>query len=143
VGAMKTAYTDAAGRPTGGLEKTNVLDGLIAVVTTLEAGVYTWSTGVDVTADITFTGSSTDVFILQTSGNVLFADGIKVILAGGVKAENIFWQVAGLVDVGPTAHMEGVILAKTSVTFKTGSSLNGRILAQTAVILQKATITEH
>jgi hypothetical protein len=37
--------------------------------------------------------------------------------------------------------MEGIILGKTAVTFITGSSLNGRILAQTACTLQKATIT--
>jgi hypothetical protein len=37
--------------------------------------------------------------------------------------------------------MEGVLLVKTDVLFVTGSSLNGRVLAQTAVNLQMATIT--
>jgi hypothetical protein len=32
-------------------------------------------------------------------------------------------------------------LVKTAVTFVTGSSLNGRVLAQTACVLQSATIT--
>jgi hypothetical protein len=38
--------------------------------------------------------------------------------------------------------MEGVLLVKTGVTYITGSSSNGRVLAQTAVNLQSATITQ-
>jgi hypothetical protein len=37
--------------------------------------------------------------------------------------------------------MEGILLVKTDVIFKTGSSLSGRILAQTRADLQMATIT--
>jgi predicted acyltransferase (DUF342 family) len=66
----------------------------------------------------------------------------KVILAGGVLAKNIFWQVAGEVIVGADAHLEGVLLVKTAAVFKTGASLNGRILAQTACTLQMAVITQ-
>jgi hypothetical protein len=80
------------------------------------------------------------------SGNVNFAANYKVILDGNAEnkalAQNIFWQVAGKVDVGAGAHMEGIILAKTGVTFLTESSLNGRILAQTAAVLQVATIKQ-
>jgi hypothetical protein len=63
---------------------------------------------------------------------------------GGGKplAKNIFWQVAGYATIGEGAHMEGIILGKTAVTFITGSSLSGRILAQTACTLDKATITK-
>jgi hypothetical protein len=38
--------------------------------------------------------------------------------------------------------MEGIILAATAVTFETGSSLDGRIMAQTFCALQQATITQ-
>jgi hypothetical protein len=65
-----------------------------------------------------------------------------VTLDGGVLASNVFWQVAGDVSVGTGAAMEGVLLVQTAVTFKTGSSLNGRILSQKACALQKATIFE-
>ena len=64
-------------------------------------------------------------------------------MAGGAQANNIFWQVAGKVNVGTGAHMEGIFLVQTAVTFKAGSSLNGRILAQTACVLEKATITAN
>lgn len=59
---------------------------------------------------------------------------------GGALAKNVFWQVAGNVPVGDGAHMEGVISTYTDVVFVNGSSLDGRIMAQTAVALQKATI---
>jgi hypothetical protein len=37
--------------------------------------------------------------------------------------------------------MKGILLIKTDVLFETESSLSGRVLAQTACNLQKATIT--
>jgi hypothetical protein len=63
-------------------------------------------------------------------------------LEEGAKAKNIFWQVAGYVTVNAGAHMEGILLVKTKVDFITGSSLNGRVLSQTACTLQMASITE-
>jgi hypothetical protein len=38
--------------------------------------------------------------------------------------------------------MEGVLLVKNHAVFMTGSSLNGRVLAQTAVTLDSSTITQ-
>ena len=63
-------------------------------------------------------------------------------MTGGVLAKNIFWQVATSVMVGAGAHMEGILLIKTGATFITGSSLEGRVLAQTACVLQSASIVE-
>ena len=77
------------------------------------------------------------------TGDLKVDDNKKITLAGGAQANNIFWQVAGKVNVGTGAHMEGIFLVQTAVTFKAGSSLNGRILAQTACVLEKATITAN
>jgi hypothetical protein len=44
------------------------------------------------------------------------------------------------VDLGTTAHFEGVVLSKTSIAVKTGASINGRLLAQTAVVLDANTV---
>ena len=82
------------------------------------------------------------VFIIQIAGNLIQSANYDVNLDGAAKPENIFWQVAGYVWVGAGAHMKGVILAKTEADFLTGSSLNGRILTQTACNLQQATIIE-
>ena len=54
----------------------------------------------------------------------------------------MFWQVAGFVDLGTTAHLEGTVLSQTSISLRTGASVNGRLLAQTAVDLDGATVVE-
>jgi len=69
------------------------------------------------------------------------SSAVKITLSGGAQASNIFWQVAGDATLGTTAHFEGIILCMTGITFQTGASMNGRALAQTAVILDANTIT--
>ena len=65
-----------------------------------------------------------------------------VALAGGALSKNVFWQVAGKVDVGTTAHVEGVVLTQTAITLGTGASVNGRLLAQTAVSIDGNAIVQ-
>ncbi|CAE8618267.1 unnamed protein product, partial [Polarella glacialis] len=140
IGDMETAYTDAAGR-VALPENTNLNDGDLGGQT-LGPGLYTFSVPVTMPTDLTLEGSDTDKWIFQMSGNLDMAANTKVILEGGALASNIVWQVAGKVEVGTTAHMEGILLVKTKADFLTGSSLNGRILAQTAVTLQSSTVTQ-
>lgn len=109
---------------------------------TLAPGVYKWGTGLLVPTDVTLTGSSTDVWIFQIAGDLLLSSGAHVNLSGGAEAQNIFWQVAGLVDLGTTSQLEGVVLTETAVTVQTGASVNGRLLAQTAVSLDGNAVTE-
>jgi hypothetical protein len=135
---MEAAYTDAAARSNGNdTSKTNLGAGGIGGLT-LTPGVYTFGSGVNVMSDVTFTGDG--VFIIQMTGGLTVASDMKVILAGGAQAKNIFWQVAGTISVGNKAHMEGIFLAKGVVAFVTGSSLNGRVFSQTACTLQSTTI---
>jgi hypothetical protein len=141
VSDMETAYTAAAAQPTSGANLN--LGGSAGIGgMTLTPGVYTFDVNILINADVTLSGGPTDIFIMQTTGFLDVANGKKVILQGGAKAYNIFWQVAGHVRVGTTAHMEGVLLVKTKADFQTGSSLNGRVLAQTAVTLDQTTIVE-
>jgi Ice-binding-like len=65
-----------------------------------------------------------------------------MLLSGGAVAKNIVWVVADDVTAQAGAHVEGIILGATAVTLVTGSSMNGRILTQTAVALQQATVVE-
>ena len=44
------------------------------------------------------------------------------------------------ITFGAGSHFEGIILAATGVTLQTEASMYGRILAQTEVALQKATL---
>jgi hypothetical protein len=144
---MEAAYSDAAGRLNTDAARKDLGAGSLGDVfggptAKLTPGVYTFATDVNIASTIYFDGSATDVFIIQIQGNLIQTANTKVILSNGALAENIFWQVGGHVQVGAGAHLEGILLAKTAVTFITGSSLNGRILAQTAVALQMATITQ-
>jgi outer membrane murein-binding lipoprotein Lpp len=141
VSDMETAYNDAAGRDTSDTSKINVGAGLIASYT-LTPGVYTWNVDIYFAKSFYLSGGACDVFIFQTSKNLIAGSAARVILQGGVQASNVYWQVAGNVEIGTTAHIEGIILCKTDVTFKTLSTLNGRILCQTFAALQMVTIVE-
>lgn len=136
---MGNAYNNAAGRSEPDFVElyTGDIGG-----NTLYPGLYTWSNTVLIPADVTLEGSSDDVWIFQIAENLTLDSDIKIILTGGAQAQNIFWQVAGEVTVGTNAHMEGVILSKTGITLTTGASINGRMLAQTAVILDENIVVQ-
>jgi hypothetical protein len=138
IGDMQLAFTDAAGRAPG---VTELGAGNIGGKT-LAPGVYKWGTGLLVPTDVTLTGGPTDVWVFQIAQDLTLASAAKVLLAGGAVPKNVFWQVAGLVDVGTTAHLEGIVLCQTSITLRTGASMNGRLLAQTAVNLDGSTVVE-
>jgi hypothetical protein len=138
VSDMETAYTNAADRTNADAARINLGAGLIGGMT-LTPGVYTFGSDIKIAGTaVTFDGDENAVFIIQTTGNVVLE--ADVTLSGGALAKNIFWQVAGQVTVGAGMKMHGVLLVKTAVTFNTGSSLDGRVLAQTACSLQMATI---
>jgi hypothetical protein len=139
VSNMEAAYTDAAGRSLP--DHTELYSGNLSGKT-LAPGLYKWSTGVLITTDVTLAGPSDAVWIFQIAGNLTMGSGAKVLLSGGAQAKNIFWQVGGGVgvEIGTTAHVEGTILAAKAIHLRTGASLNGRALAQTAVTLDKNTI---
>ena len=136
---MESAYLDAEGRVSP--DYTELGAGEIGGLT-LTPGLYKWGTGLLISTDVTLSGGPNDVWIFQVAGTLNQANAVRVTLAGGALAKNIFWQVAGAVTIGTTAHFEGVVLAKTMVAANTGASVNGRFLAQTAVTLQMNSITQ-
>jgi len=138
VGAMQTAFTDAAGRAP---DVTELGAGNIGGMT-LVPGVYKWGTGLLIPTNVTLSGSATDVWIFQISQDLTMSSAANVMLSGGALPKNVFWQVAGKVDLGTTSHLAGVVLTQTSINLRTGSSINGRLLAQTAVSLDKATVVQ-
>jgi hypothetical protein len=75
------------------------------------------------------------------AGTLDEASAKNVTLTKGAQAKNVFWQTAGAVSIGTTAHFEGTILSQTMIAMKTGASTNGRMLAQTAVTLQMNDVT--
>jgi hypothetical protein len=136
-----TTVGDKLNYGAGNLGANGIFGGVNAPLT---AGVYTFTTDVLINVDIVFNGegNSDSIFIIQITKGMTMAANKMVTLIGGAKAENIFWQVEGGVIVGAGSHMEGIFLAKGSVTFVTKSSLNGRIMGQSLCALQMATINE-
>ncbi|MEX1241549.1 MAG: ice-binding family protein [Cyclobacteriaceae bacterium] len=132
VNNMVTAYNDAAGR---------TLPDFIELGTgniggkTLTPGLYKWTGNVTVPSSIVISGGADDVWIFQIAGNLTMSSAVNTTLSGGAQAKNIFWQVAGQATLGTTSHFEGTLLSKTGITLQTGASINGQLLAQTAVIL--------
>ena len=137
IGDMQTAYVDAAGRPTP--DHTELLAGNIGGLT-LPPGLYKWSNTVIIPTDVTLSGGPNDTWIFQIAQGLTEASAAKVILTGGALAQNVFWQVFGVVDIGTTATIEGEVLSQTSITLHTGANANGRLLAQTAVTLDGNTV---
>jgi hypothetical protein len=138
VGDMQLAYTDAAGRKSP--DFLNLGAGTIGGLT-LAPGLYKWTSTLTIPSDVTLEGGANDVWIFQVSGDLKLSAEMAMVLSGGAEPANIFWQVAGAVDLGATSHAEGIVLSKTAIKLQTGASLNGRLLAQTAVTLAKATVT--
>ena len=139
VGDMEFAYDNAAGRTSP--DFTELGAGEVGG-RTLTPGLYKWGTGVKISTNVTLSGGPTAVWIFQVAGTLEQANATKVTLVGGALAKNVFWQVAGAVTIGTTAHFEGVVLAKTMIAVNTGASVTGRLFAQTAVTLQKSAVTQ-
>lgn len=134
---MQTAYTDAAGRTSPDFSElyTGDISGK-----TLTSGLYKWTNSVTMSSDVTLSGDSTEVWIFQIEGDLSMSADVNITLTGGAQNKNIIWQVAGEAIIRTTSHFEGIILSMTGITFQTGASLNGRALAQTAVILDGNTV---
>jgi hypothetical protein len=135
IGDMGAASTDAAGRTPTVAADTD--PGPV-----IAPGVYKFSGDVALTTDRTLDagGNADAVWIFQIAGNLSQDAGLNLILAGGAKVENIFWQVTGNVLINGGAHFEGIVLSNTDITMVTGATMNGRLYSGTAVNLDGNTV---
>jgi len=138
VGDMEAAYVNAAGRTNP--DFTELGAGDISGMT-LAPGIYKWSNTVAINKNVTLRGGPNDVWIFQVAGGLSQASATRSVLAGGARAKNIFWQSAGVVALGTSAHLKGIVLGATGITLNTGATVNGRLLSQTAVTLIMNTVT--
>jgi hypothetical protein len=131
-----TAYNDAAGRAADYVELgAGNIGGL-----NLGPATYKWSTALLIPTNLTLTGGPNDVWIFEVAQGLTVSSGVQIILAGGALAKNIYWQVFSAADLGTTSSFKGTIISHTSIVMKTGATINGRLLAGTAITLDHSVV---
>jgi hypothetical protein len=129
---LTAAYYDAAGRTLGPVTVAGNLGGL-----TLPPGLYKSTSSLSISSgDLTLDaqGDGNAVFIFQMASTLTTTSGRAVVLSGGAKASNVFWQVGSSATLGTTSGFKGTILANQSITLSTGATLNGRALARIGAV---------
>lgn len=101
-------------------------------------GLYQSITSIMVTGDLTLDaqGDANAVFVFQSSSTVGTAAGAappgvrtRIILTGGAKASNVWWQAASDATLGLYSEFQGNILAARDITMLTGATSCGRLMA--------------
>jgi hypothetical protein len=141
-GDLTTAYNDAAGRTLCAVAVAGNLGGQ-----TLAPGLYKSTSSLEITSgDLTLDahGDAAAVFIFQMASTLTTTSSRQVILSGGARASNVFWQVGSSATLGTASVFQGTIMADQAITLGTGATLNGRALARIAgVSLDSNTIVSH
>jgi len=138
---LTIAYNDAAGRTLCPVTVAGNLGGQ-----TLTPGLYKSTSGLEISSgDLTLDaqGNANAVFIFQMASSLTTTDGREVILTGGARASNVFWQVGSSATLGTNSTFFGTIMADQSVSLSTGATLHGRAMARIgAVTLDASTVTK-
>jgi hypothetical protein len=132
VADLVTAYIDAAGRTLCAITVAGNLGGQ-----TLTPGLYKSTSSLAISSgNLTLDGQGDPnaVFIFQMASTLTTTSGLQVILTGGAKPSNVFWQVGSSATLGTTSAFQGTIMAFQAITLDTGAALNGRALAIIAAV---------
>lgn len=123
---LTIAYNDAAGQaPDESIS--GDLGGL-----TLEPGVYNASSSIGLTGTVTLDaqGDPDAVFIFQVGSTLTTASASTVALLNDAQACNVFWQIGSSATLGTNTTFVGTIMALTSISVTTGTTVDGRALAR-------------
>ena len=77
-------------------------------------------------------GDPNAFFVIRSSHTLTVADGTVVELSNGAQACSVFWRVTQQATIGRGVEFYGNVIAGTGIDMRSGSTLVGRALAQTA-----------
>ncbi|HVQ36951.1 MAG TPA: ice-binding family protein [Pyrinomonadaceae bacterium] len=98
---------------------------------TLSPGVYCFDTSAQLNAILTLNdgGDPNAIFIFQIGTTLTTASSSQVLMSGGGRGKNVYWQVGTSATIGTSTIFRGNIIANTSITFTTSASTTGRVFA--------------
>jgi hypothetical protein len=128
---LTIAYNTAAAMPT--TDSTDLSDISNAVFV---AGVYHASSTLQFTGPVFLNGQGdpNSVFVFKVGSALTTADASTVVLENDAQACNVFWQVTSSATLGGANNFSGTIMALTTITVGSGTTIQGRALASTAAV---------
>jgi Ice-binding-like len=103
---------------------------------TITEGVYNAPTTLGISSTVTLNGQNKPgaVFIFQIPSTLTTAVNSAVVLTNGAMACNVFWQVGSSATLNTNSTFVGTIMASASISVGTGSTVDGRLLAQSGAV---------
>ena len=140
----ESAYLDATAATRG--TPTSISGNLNGL--TLAPGLYESGSSIEISPGgklyLDAGGDANAVFIFRSATSITTESTSEVVLAGSANAANIYWVAGSAVTLGTNSIMKGTIIASTSISLLTGSTLEGRAIIQSAaagmVSLDQSTI---
>ena len=90
-------------------------------------------------------GDPDAVWVFKAASNLVVGHASRIVLLNGAKARNVFWTLGSSALIGDQVSFKGTILAATSIAVGsasgTGSTVEGRLLAVSALNVNYTTVT--
>ncbi|MPM29810.1 hypothetical protein SDC9_76351 [bioreactor metagenome] len=111
---------------------------------TLAPGIYRTTSSLliqsgDLTLDAQGDVNAGWIFQIASDFTTVGGAGGNIILTGGAKAENVYWQVGSSATIGDFTSFKGNVLALSSVTMNSGATAQGRMLARNGSVVMTST----